>query len=350
MRTPNTHWTRRNVACICLVAFACAALALGCGDDTPSDGDAAVDLDAGADAWTYHCPETQPEGTMCFRGQVRDLITDAPVQIPAGAIIQWFSPEEPGDHPTILATEAEVQPDGRFIFTHAPHHPNEYPDESQIPMTYSYGTLLLNLRGETLDGSVIPDNKYGFFCPECFTEWYPNADESSPIYSYYVIPDYAFGVWDQNADDGVFWDEPERSICEGNRFLPEMTYKLTISVQGRVSVDATGVPIGDPSVKLEYLGIGAGRGYPREEHYCAYLLEMDRLSGIQMMDLTDYSGITLVPVYSMPEPTLQRVFARVAWTDFLPTYPNWAAIGDSYLDPTGRVVVIHYQMDGWRYR
>jgi hypothetical protein len=321
-----------------LAIFATAASA-GCGDDANAGADAAVDGDANPDGsvepWSFSCLEEQPEGTLCFRGQVRDILTDAPVELPPGSIMQWYAPSQPGGFPDTLAAEVPVQPDGRFIFREAPHEPVEYlidPDQSEEQISYSHADLRLVT---SLDGSIVPENKYGFVCPECFPLICEECTERTPVQSFYLIPDGAFEAWDANVDEMTMVPE-----CQNRNLLPGLSYKTEIVVIEWLR--NTESPNGSYMSPTSMCRIW-GYGIPSGDYYCAYSLGEDRIHGVFTGNENWASGIWILPVRNEPQPEDEAVYAGLNQEDCggTPKYPRWTAIGNEAVDSTGPVVVSH---------
>lgn len=320
-----------------LAIFAAAASA-GCGDDSHAGADAAVDGDADTDAsvepWTFSCLEEQPEGTLCFRGQVRDILTDAPVELPPGSTMQWYAPSQPGGFPDTLAAEVPVQPDGRFIFREAPHEPTEYlrdPDQSEEQISYSHADLRLVT---SLDGSIVPENKYGFVCPECFPLICEECTERTPVQSFYLIPDGAFEAWDANVDEMTVVPD-----CRNRNLMPGLLYKTEIVVIEYVFyTEYPEYPHMEPTPACRLWGYGL----PSGDTHCAYALGVDRVSGF-LSEPAGYSGVRILPVKTEPQPEGEIVCVGLnqEYCGGIPKYPRWTAIGSAAWDTTGPVIVSH---------
>jgi len=193
---------------ILMLSFVVGVL-VGCGDDSPGDrNDNSGDLDAGidgnvqdagteADAWTYECPASQPDGHICLRGQVRRIVDDSPVAVPGGARIQRLVPASGADRPTEVKAEAEVQEDGRFIFPSVAMYLRRDVPEGTCDnwgpgpcWPYDYDHFDLVMIGDA-SGFAVPRNRYGVAISEHVTP-------GDYVFGYYLIGNDTYDTWQDN--------------------------------------------------------------------------------------------------------------------------------------------------------
>jgi hypothetical protein len=190
-----------GLAAAALLAAACGGGRSGDGNNNNNDNgvtDAGLDstVDTGTpDAWTYDCPATQPDGHFCLRGQVRHIVDDSPVTLPAAATVQRLIPAPGGNRPTELQAETIVQPDGRFIFPSVEKHiRQDVPDDLCSiwddycwPYRYDHFDLVI---ATDASGYHVPRNRYGIALNDLSI-----YDPSDYIFGLYLVANDTYDAW-----------------------------------------------------------------------------------------------------------------------------------------------------------
>jgi hypothetical protein len=292
--------------------------------------DAGVDSQVPPDAWTFDCPSSQPDGTFCLRGYVRNILDDEVVPVPPGTRIQRLVAEAPGGFPTVVESETEVAEDGRFIFpavvpmmVHDNKEDLDY--HARDDATYDHFDLLLD--GE-IPGFVSPQNKYGVVTHDWFLNYYTVSATAIEHW------EGAWPVWPQEVPFDAQCSYTPLDVLGGIKTVLGICY----GEDDEWFVYPHTVPNGIHPIDRIFEGTDVS---------CLGPLTLDRLTFYDGSDHTWRNGAVGLVIATSPVPSQEDGFYVTcgdlydAFSGGPLRFPTYGKVGPAELDPSSPFVVVH---------